>query len=86
MIKCISTIVAALVVAAIMSLPSLSPPVQAHAPMPGVKSDRLDARALGTACSKHEWPYYEADCLRDARNPLGTARQVRIVSVDRLPQ
>ena len=86
MIKCISTIAAALIAAGILSLPNLSPPVRAEAPALGVKGDRLDARAIGTACSQHEWPYYEANCLRDARNPLGVARQVRVVSADRLPQ
>jgi hypothetical protein len=86
MIKCISTIVAALIAAGVLWLPSLSPQVQAKAPVFGVKSDRLDARTIGTACSQHEWPYYEASCLRDARNPFGVAREVRIVSADRLPQ
>ena len=30
------------------------------------------------------WPYFEASCLRDTRNPFGKAREVRIVSTDRL--
>ena len=30
------------------------------------------------------WPYFEASCLRDTRNPFGQARDVRLVSTDRL--
>jgi hypothetical protein len=85
MTKSIYAIAAALVAAAIVCLPSLSPQVQASAPTFGIKGDRVDARALGAACSHREWPYYEAACLRDAKYPFGEARQVRLVSADRLP-
>ncbi len=86
MIKSVYAIAAALIAAAIVALPSLSPQVQARAPALGAKGDRVDGRPLGTACSRREWPYFEAACLRDAKNPFGEARQVRMVSTDRLPQ
>jgi hypothetical protein len=84
MMKPIYIVVAALIAAAIVGLPTLSQ-VQAHAPVLGAKGDRVDARPLGAACSQREWPYYEVGCLRDAKYPFGEARQVRMVSTDRLP-
>jgi hypothetical protein len=77
---------AAIGAACLVAVPSLSQQVQASAPTLGAKGDRVDARPLGAACSQHEWPYYEAACLRDAKNPFGEARAVRIVSTDHLPQ
>ena len=85
MIKSTYVIAAALIAAAIVSLPNLTLQVQASAPVPGAKADRLDARPLGSACSQREWPYFETDCLWDARYPHGEARSVRMVSTDRLP-
>lgn len=85
MIKSIFTITAALIVAGIVSLPGLAPQVQARAPELGAKGDRVDARPIGTACSQREWPYFSVACLRDAKNPFGEARQVRIVLIDHLP-
>lgn len=41
------------------------------------------ARPLATRCGLQAWPYYENSCVRDQRE--GHARQIRIVSVDRLP-
>jgi hypothetical protein len=86
MLKSVYAITTALIVAGIVAWPSLSPQVQARAPALGVKGDRADARAIGAACSQREWPYFEATCLRDPKNPFGEARQVRVVSIDRLPQ
>ncbi len=85
MIKSAYVIAAMLIAAALVSLPSLSAQVQAFAPVSGAKADRWDARPLGSACSRREWPYFEAGCLRDARHPDGVARAVRVVSTDRLP-
>jgi len=85
MIKSAYVIAAALVAAGMLALPSLSQ-VQASAPVLGAKGDRADARPIGTACSAREWPYFETACLRDPSHPFGQARQVRIVSVDRLAQ
>lgn len=85
MMKITYAVGAAFIAAAIITLPGLTQ-VQAHAPVLGAKGDRVDMRALGTACSKNEWPYFEAGCLRDAKYPFGEARQVRIVTTDRLPQ
>jgi hypothetical protein len=42
-------------------------------------------RPIGRPCAEQTWPYYERQCLRDARQPGGRARVVRIVSTDRLP-
>jgi hypothetical protein len=78
--------VAAFLAAGICALSGPSPQVHASTLELGVKGDRLDARPLGTACSQREWPYFEASCLRDPKQPLAEVRQVRIVSVDHLPQ
>jgi hypothetical protein len=83
MFKSSYVIAAGLIAAAIVSLPGLSP-VQAYAPNPAVKADRLDARPASD-CSQREWPYYETSCLRDAKYPDGKARAVRVISIDRLP-
>jgi len=86
MIKTVSAIaVAAIVAACFVAFPSLSPQVEASAPMPGAKADRADLRPLGTDCSKNAWPYFEAACLRDMRSPLHQVREVRLISADRLP-
>jgi len=61
---------------------SLSAEVEARGSVPGAKTDRADARPLARACSGNAWPYFEASCLRDARNPFGQARDVRLVSFD----
>jgi hypothetical protein len=39
-----------------------------------------DIRALARDCSQHAWPYFEAICLRDTRNPFGQAREARLVA------
>jgi hypothetical protein len=75
---------AAIVAAGFVAFPSLSFQVQARQPALNGKSDRADARPLATKCSQRGWPYFETACLRDARNPLGQARQVRIVPLDNL--
>jgi hypothetical protein len=75
---------AAIVAAAFVATLSLTQPVEARGSAPGAKADRADLRPLAGDCSQKAWPYFEAACLRDARNPYGEARQVRIVSTDRL--
>jgi len=85
MIKTAYVAAAAIIAAVIVAVPSLSM-VHASAPVFGAKGDRVDARPIGAACSQHEWPYFEASCLRNAKNPFGEARQVRIVTTDRLLQ
>jgi len=74
-------VAAALIAAGITLAPSLSLEVEAGAPAPDGKSDRADMRPVGDDCSEKTWPYVEAACLRDARNPLGQAREVRFVSM-----
>jgi hypothetical protein len=78
-----AVIVAALVAACLTLAPSLVPQVDAAAG-PGIKGDRADARPLAADCSEKAWPYVEASCLRDARNPYGQAREVRFVPLDKV--
>jgi hypothetical protein len=75
----------AIIAAAFVGTLGLSPEVEARGSVPGAKADRADIRPLGTNCSQRGWPYFEAACLRDTRNPFGQAREVRIVSANRLP-
>jgi hypothetical protein len=52
-----------------------------------VKGD--GARASEPACSQTGWPHYANNCIRGRVQPseqLSPARQVRIVTVDRLPR
>lgn len=87
MLKTAYAVVAAAIVAGCLVLsPILSPQVEAGAPAPGGKSDRADTRPLAADCSQKTWPYVEAPCLRDARNPYGAAREVRFVSLDKKQQ
>jgi hypothetical protein len=84
MLKTAYAVVAAAFIAGCLVLsPALSPQVEAGAPAPGGKSDRADTRPLAADCSQRTWPYVEAACLRDARNPFGEAREVRFVSLDK---
>jgi hypothetical protein len=80
----IYAVIAAAFIAAGLTLgPMLTLQVDAAAG-PGAKSDRADARPLAAECSQKAWPYVEATCLRDARNPLGQAREVRFVPLDKV--
>jgi|SRR5579862_2254736 len=82
MLKTVYAIVAAAIIAACLVLaPSLTPQVEAGAPSATGKSDRADARPIAGDCSERPWPYMEASCLRDTRNPMGQAREVRFVSM-----
>ena len=82
MLETVYAIVAAAIIAACLVLaPSLSPQVEAGAPSATGKADRADARPLAGECSEKAWPYMEATCLRDTRNPQGLAREVRFVSM-----
>ena len=84
MIKTVYAIaVAAIAAACFVAFPSLSPQVEASSPLPGAKADRADVRPLGTECGQNAWPYFEASCLRDARNPLLQPHDVRFVSMNR---
>jgi hypothetical protein len=83
MLKTVHAIVAAAIIATCLVMaPSLSPQVEAGSPSATGKSDRADAQPLAGYCSERPWPYMEASCLRDARNPQGLARQVRFVPMD----
>lgn len=82
MLKSTYAFAAAMIAAAIVALPSLSPQVRARGPVFGAKSDRIDARPLGTACSQRAWRYFEAPCPRDPKEATGS---VRVMPTDRLP-
>lgn len=85
MIKTLYAIATAAIVAAcFVAFPSLSFQVEAQSLALGAKADRADIRPLGRDCSQNAWPYFEASCLRDARNPLSTPREARLVSADGL--
>jgi hypothetical protein len=71
---------AAIVVGAFLGFLSLSMQVEAHARASAAKGDRADIRTLARDCSQHAWPYFEAGCLRDTRNPFGQAREARLVA------
>jgi hypothetical protein len=83
MLKTVYAIVAAAIIAAcLVFAPSLSPQVEAGAPSATGKADRADARPLAGDCSERPWPYMEASCLRDTRNPQSLAREVRFVPMN----
>jgi hypothetical protein len=66
----------------VLALPGFSPEADASTAKV-VKTDRLDYRPIGTACSQQAWPYFETNCLRDRKQAAGQVREVRIVSTDR---
>ena len=76
----------ALGAAAVLAFPGFSPQVEAgtgtHSP--AIKSDRLNVRPTGTACSNQGWPYFETRCLHDSRQASGKAQTVRIIAVDKV--
>ena len=85
MLKTIYAIIGAgLVAGCLIACQGVMSEVEAHGSTVGAKGDRADLRPLASACSEQAWPYFEAGCLRDARNPYGAAREVRMVSTDRL--
>jgi hypothetical protein len=84
MMKTISAVAVAAIAAAIfVAFPSLSFQVEARTPASAVKSDRLDIRPLGVACSEQAWPYIEGRCLRDQRAASGQVRTVRQIAPER---
>jgi hypothetical protein len=86
MIKTVYAIaVAAIAAACFVAFPSLSFQVEANSSLLGARGDRADVRPLGTDCGQKAWPYFDGACLRDARNPLVTPQDVRMVSADRMP-
>jgi hypothetical protein len=85
MLKALYAVFAAAIVAgAFVATLSLSAQVEARGSVPGAKADRADTRPLARDCSHNPWPYFEASCLRDTRNPFGQAHNVRLVSADRI--
>jgi hypothetical protein len=91
MLKSIAAIAFAIVIADSLAL---TPEITAWAgagasPQRGVKGDRLDIReirpAITPACSQEAWPHYDSRCVRDRTRPTGHPRDVRIVTIHRLP-
>jgi hypothetical protein len=83
MLKAFSAVaVAAIVAAGLTILPGFAPQVEASTPQALAKSDRLDVRPVGAACSEKAWPNFEASCLRQAVSKT-TVKQVRQVTADR---
>jgi hypothetical protein len=84
MLKAVYAIAVALVAAAcFVAFPSLSFQVQARSSVLSARGDRADRRPLGTDCGQKAWPYFDAACLRDARNPLVTPHEARLIAMDR---
>lgn len=75
---------AALMAGLLVALPGMSSKVEANPSVPGAKSDRIDFKLTGTACSQRGWPHFETNCLRNTTTASREAKVVRIVSTDRL--
>ncbi len=73
----------AVLAAALTVLPGASEKVSASAPLNSGKGDRLDIRPTSPACSEQSWPYFEASCVKDRRQPMSQAKPARIVTTDR---
>ena len=83
MIKAISAVVAAaLVAAALTILPGFAPKVEASVPQVLAKGDRLDVHPVGRDCSQKAWPNFEASCLRVAGS-MTAIREARLVTAER---
>jgi hypothetical protein len=77
MLKMVSAIVAAAVIAAsLVMVPGLSQPVDAKTAKH--KGDRLDLAVRTANCQQMAWPYYDQSCRKD------TVRPVRRVTTDRM--
>jgi hypothetical protein len=50
------------------------------APRVAVHGGDLKPHPTDSSCSGRTWPYYDAQCLSDLRQPDGRARAVRIVA------
>jgi hypothetical protein len=88
MIKSILAIAAAAACAGVVVLAPEFAPKSAMAatqsaglPMQGLVVVNEKPQSDG-GCSLH-WPYYEQNCLRDARLPNGVERVVRVIAIDR---
>jgi hypothetical protein len=82
MLKTIAAAAALLLIAGAVTLWSATGNVEASTPPAAAKGDRLDIRPTGTDCSQRAWPYYEAKCLHDRKQPTGQARDVRLVALN----
>ena len=67
--------------AALTILPSFAPRVEASAPQPLAKADRLPMRAVQGPCASQHWPNIDVSCLRG--NSKAPIQPVRVVTTDR---
>ena len=78
---CYAAIAAAVIAGAIVAFPIVTS-VNAGTPDAASKSDQADRAAAPQSqatCTQRAWPYYGVGCAQP-----GPARQVRIVTIDRL--
>ena len=78
-----AVLVASFVAGLAVTAPVVTPQVEARAY--AVKSDRVEVRNYGPACSERGWPYFEISCLRDTNSATHEAHAVRMVRIDRVP-
>jgi hypothetical protein len=87
----IKSIVAIAVAAACAGIVVLAPEFAPKSAMAATQSSGLPMQGFVAAeenqqsdggCSQH-WPYYEQNCLRDARLSNGVERVVRVIAIDR---
>ncbi len=82
--RTVSAIAAAAAVAGLMMiLPGASEQVSASAPLNAGKGDRVDIRVTAAECTLQTWPNIDAACVKDRRQPMSQARQVRVINLDR---
>ena len=85
MIKALSAVAAAALVAATITLlPGLTPQVSASVPQALAKADRLDVHPIGRDCSQQAWPNFEASCLRQVGSKV-VVREARLITAPRNP-
>jgi hypothetical protein len=80
MFKTFSAIAAAAVIAGAITflLPGFGS-VNASTPQ-SVKTDRADS----VDCERQGWPYYQHGCIHDESRNAGRAKQVRLITTDRI--
>jgi hypothetical protein len=82
-----AAVLAAIAVSAVVILSGIAVAEKAYSTPASAKGDRLDLKpTIGSDCSQQSWPYYEAGCLRNTVGGTRDAREVRVVSTDRLGQ
>jgi hypothetical protein len=75
---------AALAAGLMVLLTGASEQVSASSPLNAGKGDRIDIRVAAVDCASQTWPNIAPACVKDSRQPTSQARQVRVVSTDRI--